>query len=133
MLTEKGVELLETLKADEKGKDLDYDYADVTNLLPGIYGFNINVTDKNSNKATKVIKTITVRGLDKKDADILESWIVNKKFNVGVLARANRYETAVKIAKEQANLTSVATVGSISKWRSIGIRISCSTFSLVFR
>ena len=115
MLTEKGVELLETLKADatEKNKDLDYDYADVTNLLPGIYGFNINVTDKNSNNPTKVIKTITVRGLNKKDADILESWIKAKEFNVGVLAGANRYETAVKIAKEQADLTSVATEGNI--------------------
>ena len=115
MLTEKGVELLETLKADatEKNKDLDYDYADVTNLLPGIYGFNINVTDKNSNNPTKVIKTITVRGLNKKDADILESWIKAKKFNVGVLAGANRYETAVKIAKEQADLTSVAQEGNI--------------------
>ena len=115
MLTEKGVELLETLKADatEKNKDLDYDYADVTNLLPGIYGFNINVTDKNSNDPTKVIKTITVRGLNKKDADILESWIQAKKFNVGVLAGANRYETAAKIAKEQADLTSVAKAGNI--------------------
>ena len=115
MLTEKGVELLETLKADatEKNKDLDYDYADVTNLLPGIYGFNINVTDKNSNNPTKVIKTITVRGLNKKDADILESWIKAKEFNVGVLAGANRYETAVKIAKEQADLTSVAANGNL--------------------
>lgn len=113
MLTEKGVELLETLKADETGKDLDYTYKDVTTLLPGIYGFNIEVTDKNSNDPTKVIKTITVRGLNKKDADILESWIQAKKFNVGVLAGANRYETAAKIAKEQADLTSVAKAGNI--------------------
>ena len=113
MLTEKGVELLETLKADEIGKDLDYTYADVTTLLPGIYGFNIEVTDKNANDPTKVIKTITVRGLNKKDADILESWIKAKKFNVGVLAGANRYETAAKIAKEQADLTSVAANGNL--------------------
>ena len=115
MLTEKGVELLETLKADatEKNKDLDYDYADVTNLLPGIYGFNIEVTDKNATNPTKVIKTITVRGLDKDNFDILSSWIQKKKFNVGVLAGANRYETAAKIAKEQADLTSVATAGNL--------------------
>ena len=113
MLTEKGVELLETLKADETGKDLDYTYKAVSNLLPGIYGFNIEVTDKNATNPTKVIKTITVRGLDKDNFDILSSWIQKKKFNVGVLAGANRYETAAKIAKEQADLTSVATAGNL--------------------
>ena len=111
MLTEKGVELLETLKDDETGKDLDYTYKAVSNLLPGIYGFNIEVTDAENNQ--KLVKTITVRGLNKDNFDILSSWMQEEKFNVGVLAGANRYETAAKIAKEQADLKSVAANGNL--------------------
>ena len=105
MLTEKGTELFETYKYDEKNEGLDYTYELQKGLLPGIYGFNIKVTDAENNQ--KLVKTITVRGLNKDNFDILNSWFVKREFNVGVLAGDNRYETAVKISKEQAKLAGV--------------------------
>ena len=99
MLTAKGVELFETIKYDKENDGLDYGAVTVDTLLPGIYGFHIDVIDTD---AQKVVKTITVRGLNKNNFDILKSWMDNEEFTVGELAGQNRYETAVKIAKEQA-------------------------------
>ena len=111
MLTEKGTELFETYKYDKPNEGLDYELEKLE-LLPGIYQFNIVVID--TEKTTdNVVKTITVRGLNKDSFDILYSWFKNKKFNVGVLAGDNRYETAAKIAKEQASITEVAKDGHI--------------------
>ena len=132
MLTEKGNEILETLKAypneteanDGKKKEY-YEVSTVSSqdLNSGIYNFTITLKEDTvaSNTANdKVIKTITVKGTSKtvaasgqKEIDVLQDWFAKEKFNVGKLAGEDRYATAAKIAKEQADLKTVADGGHI--------------------
>ena len=135
MLTEKGNEILETLKAYPSSTEVDdtsaatgkeyYEVSTVETLDPATKTFKFTITLKadtvKSNTANdKVIKTITVKGTNKtvaasgqKEIDVLQDWFANEKFNVGKLAGEDRYATAAKIAKEQAELTTVAADGHI--------------------
>ena len=63
----------------------------------GTYGFNIALTDANSNVTNYVVKG------DKKDTTILLNWLLTKNPKVDILAGENRYETAVKVAEKYAN------------------------------
>ena len=117
MLTDKGVELLDALKSDKVNdtKKLDVELKTRLSLLPGIYGFNIEVKDydKLDKNGNPTVRTITVRGTNEKDAKVLVNWLTNKDFTVGKLSGTNRFDTAVKIAKEQASITEVAKGGHI--------------------
>ncbi len=117
MLTDKGVELLDALKSDKVNdhKKLDVELKTGLSLLPGIYGFNIEVKDydKLDKNGDPTVRTITVRGTNEKDSKMLANWLTNKDFTVGKLSGTNRFDTAVKIAKEQASITEVAKGGHI--------------------
>ena len=63
----------------------------------GTYGFNIALTDANSN-----VTNYAVKG-DKKDTTILLNWLLTQNPKVDILAGENRYETAVKVAEKYAN------------------------------
>ena len=63
----------------------------------GTYGFNIALTDANSNVTNYVVKG------DKKDTTILLNWLLTQNPKVDILAGENRYETAVKVAEKYAN------------------------------
>ena len=52
-------------------------------------------------------QTYTITGTDKKNIDRLNSWLVARSAKVDILAGDNRYETAVEIAEEYANLDKV--------------------------
>ena len=61
----------------------------------GTYGFNIALTDANSNVTNYVIK-----GENKKDTTTLLNWLITQNPKVDILAGKDRYETAVKVAEE---------------------------------
>ena len=106
MLTEKGNELLEKIKNDDPaGLYYDATTAPAKDAV-GIYSFEIKLKD--AKQSNKVIETITVKGKDKNEIEILQSWLQYEKFNVGKLAGEDRYATAAKIAKEQVGFTDVA-------------------------
>ena len=107
-LTEEGSKLFELIKYDKTGEGIDYTVSALdTTTIKGIASFTVEFKD--TDNSNKVVKTITVRGTDEKKAEILQSYLDKKKFTVGELAGEDRYETAAKIAKEQAELTTVAT------------------------
>ena len=108
LLTEKGQELFDKVKYDVTGEGIDYTVGDVTTKY-GVSSFEI----KCYNNKTEKTDVITVRGLNESDAIVLKNWLQSKYEEVDVLAGSNRYETAVKIAKEQANLKEVAKGGHV--------------------
>ena len=111
-LTEEGSKLFELIKYDKTGEGIDYTVSALdTTTIKGIASFTVEFKD--TDNSNKVVKTITVRGTDEKKAEILQSYLDKKKFTVGELAGEDRYETAAKIAKEQAELTTVAANGHI--------------------
>ena len=110
-LTEEGSKLFELIKYDKVGEGIDYTVNALDKTIPGIYSFTVEFKD--TDNSNKVVKTITVRGTDENKAEILQSYLDKKKFTVGELAGEDRYETAAKIAKEQAELTTVAANGHI--------------------
>ena len=113
MLTTAGHDLLATLKeADRRGytvKMVGLDGtvipANATNIElkenKGEYG--VVITVNNHNKTTKY----TVKGA-KKATEVLANWLSTRTAAVDILAGDNRYETAVEIAKEQANIQKFA-------------------------
>ena len=135
MLTEKGNEILETLKAYPSSTEVNdtsaatgKEYYEVSTVEPldvatKTFKFTITLkadTVKANTINDKVIKTITVKGTNKtvaasgqKEIDVLQDWFAKEKFNVGKLAGEDRYATAAKIAKEQADLKTVADGGHI--------------------
>ena len=58
-------------------------------------------------------KVITVSSNNKSQLELFRIWMYNRRPQVDVLAGDNRYETAVKIAKDNANITDVAENGNI--------------------
>ena len=105
LLTNKGEELLAAM--NDTAADSKYTYNNDIDTKYGVTSFTISV--KNA-KDPKQDKTITVRGLDKEQADLLIKYLTVDE-QVDVLAGSNRYETAVKIAKEQTDIKSLAMTG----------------------
>ena len=106
LLTEKGNEFADAIKATKEDKNNELDVKTVLNhdfntTDYGLSSFTITVTDKDNK-----VKTITVRGLDKENAKLLQYYLDGKK-QAEVLAGSNRYETAAKIAKEQCTFKDV--------------------------
>ena len=109
LLTAKGDELADAIA--DKDADVQYNLVRESNSgnvkitdTFGVLSFEIDVKDK---KDSKNDKTITVRGLDKDQMNLLISYLDGDK-QAEILAGANRYETAVAIAREQADITAVA-------------------------
>ena len=58
--------------------------------------------------------TYTITSKDEKNAERLASWMLKPLARVDILAGSNRYETAVKIAKEYAGLTGGLTGNTVT-------------------
>ena len=109
MLTTKGHELLSIMK-EAGDKVWTYDdntssYVPYTGELKadhGVYRFHIETIDAFGKKSV-----YKVTGTDENAAETLAKWLVNKDPKVDLLAGDNRYETAVTIAKDVANIKSV--------------------------
>ena len=109
MLTTKGHELLSIMK-EAGDKVWMYDdntssYVPYTGELKadhGVYRFHIETIDAFGKKSV-----YKVTGTDENAAETLAKWLVNKDPKVDLLAGDNRYETAVTIAKDVANIKSV--------------------------
>ena len=110
MLTTKGHELLSIMK--EAGDKVSmYDDNNNSSNVPstgelkadhGVYRFHIETIDAFGKKSV-----YKVTGTDENAAETLAKWLVNKDPKVDLLAGDNRYETAVTIAKDVANIKSV--------------------------
>ena len=110
MLTTKGHELLSIMK-EAGDKVWMYDNNNNNSYVPssgeltadhGVYRFHIETVDAFGNKSI-----YKVTGTDENAAETLAKWLVNKDPKVDLLAGDNRYETAVTIAKDVANIKSV--------------------------
>ena len=101
MLTEKGHDLLSEVKAAKT--------ANVTKVYTkyGVSTFKVTLTDK---FGTTTEYTIT--GSDVDNATILQDWLAKKHATVDILAGDDRYETAVKIAKETALIKELKDVNA---------------------
>ena len=103
LLTEKGQELFDTLKTYNR-----VSVDNVKNNKNGVFTFDITFTSK-----TNEVNVLTVSSNDKVQLDIFKKWVDRKEPAVDVLAGDNRYETAVKVAKENAKIEDVAINGNI--------------------
>ena len=123
-LTENGQKLLNTLKEyDKKGFTVDGELSsDIVDTGRGIYELNIELIKTVNGKTTKqlvAIKTnnkeqlvVFADGISPKPATSGHATPV-RKFPVQKLAGDDRYETAVKIAKENADIKTVSQNGNI--------------------
>ena len=86
----------------------------------GVYTLDIafNTYDRNADKTrnnSELLdsRVITVSSNNKDQLDLFRVWMHNRRPQVDILAGDDRYETAVKIAKNNANITDVAENGNI--------------------
>ena len=115
LLTEKGQELLDGAKLCKADENDGYKYSvgKVNKEANGLYTLAINFYDQNptTNKTFKKVVKITTN--NEAQLNLFRKWMVDAKAQVEVLAGDNRYETAVKVAKENASIKDVATNGNI--------------------
>ena len=115
LLTEKGQELLDGAKLCKADVNDGYTYSvgAVNREANGLYTLTINFYDKNTttNKSFKKVVKITTN--NEAQLTLFRKWMVDAKAQVEVLAGDNRYETAVKVAKENADIKDVAENGNI--------------------
>ncbi len=115
LLTEKGQELLDGAKLCKADENDGYKYSvgKVNKEANGLYTLAINFYDQNptTNKTFKKVVKITTN--NEAQLNLFKKWMVDAKAQVEVLAGDNRYETAVKVAKENADIDSVARNGNI--------------------
>ena len=115
LLTEKGQELLDGAKLCKADSTDGYKYSvgQVNKEANGLYTLAINFYDQNptTNKTFKKVVKITTN--NEAQLNLFRKWMVDAKAQVEVLAGDNRYETAVKVAKENASIKDVATNGNI--------------------
>ena len=123
-LTENGQKLLDTLKEyDKKGFIVDDEIsADIIDTGRGIYELRIKLEKTVNAKTTKQV--VVVKSNNKEQLSIFADGLAPKvptsghatpvrKFPVQKLAGDDRYETAVKIAKENADIKTVSQNGNI--------------------
>ena len=109
LLTEKGQTLL------NKVKEYRDDYTDKTTVTVGSINthangvYSLDVTFISNGVKSK----LTIKSNNFDQLKIVENWLVTGKASVEVLAGDNRYETAVKVAKENADIRTVAENGNI--------------------
>ena len=124
MLTTEGHEMLSLVKSIRHDKETattkttaviknlskTVDYTAGKNIdlskVKGEYGFILSVKD-GFGKTTEYV----VKGAEKQ-TEVLASWLNTELAKVDILAGDNRYETAVKIAKEQAQVATPDATGS---------------------
>ena len=125
-LTEKGQDLLTLSKEYEKvtgssasltGKKFKW-IKDINRDKNGLYTFNLELVTyekETSNAHGNALenRVITISSNDEAKLTLVRNWFLNEKAAVEVLAGDNRYETAVNVAKENANITEVAKNGNI--------------------
>ena len=121
-LTSKGEELLSTIKEYDAKDNYFVDYtATVKTEANGLYSVTLTFEKTVNKEVVKNVLKITTNDKDKLDlfangisAKVLyHHGSVIRKFPVQKLAGANRYETAVKVAKENADIKTVAENGNI--------------------
>ena len=121
-LTSKGEELLSTIKEYDAKDNYFVDYtATVKTEANGLYSVTLTFEKTVNKEVVKNVLKITTNDKDK--LDLFANGIsakgsthhgsVIRKFPVQKLAGANRYETAVKVAKENADIKTVAENGNI--------------------
>ena len=125
-LTEKGQELFDTLKAyDAEGYANGYivrGEGDIKTNANGLYSLTIELEKPLNKKTVKNVVTITTNDYEK--LVLFRNGIAVKgtthhgtknvrKFPVQKLEGANRFDTAVKVAKENADIKTVAENGNI--------------------
>ena len=120
LLTDKGQDLLTALKEFPENGTLKVGKVDstLTDAKNGIFTFGIEFetysADKDGNPDKLIEKNlVTVSSNNKAQLELFRGWMANRKPLVDVLAGDNRYETAVNVAKENANITDVAKNGNI--------------------
>ena len=115
LLTSKGQELLDKVKEANavKNDGLYVSVADVKTSKNGIFTFDMEFVNTNptTNKYEKNV--ITISSNNKGQLEIFNTWMKRGQASVEVLAGTNRYETAVKVAKENAKIEDVALNGNI--------------------
>ena len=98
MLTTEGHDLLNDIKYYGKaGATVTVNPAEY-NKNTKTYGFTVEFDAEGVLPA----KTVVIKGTDKANTERLQNWLDEELAKVDILAGDNRYETAVKIAKEQA-------------------------------
>ena len=126
-LTSKGNELLDALKkydADTKLNVTGKDHSKITTKVDENGLYSVELTFAKSIAGGKTVKSVVkVTTNDKASMDIFAAGISQKKdtnnidwvrrFPVDVLAGSNRYATAVKVAKENADMKTVAENGNV--------------------
>ena len=123
-LTENGQKLLDTLKEyDKKGFIVDDEIsADIIDTGRGIYELRIKLEKTVNAKTTKQV--VVVKSNNKEQLSIFADGLAPqvptsghatpvRKFPVQKLAGDDRYETAVKVAKENADIKTVSENGNI--------------------
>ena len=120
LLTDKGQDLLAALKEFPENGTLKVGHvaSSLTDSKNGIFTFGIEFETYSANKdgnPDKLIEKnlVTVSSNNKAQLELFRGWMANRKPLVDVLAGDNRYETAVKVAKENANIKDVAKNGNI--------------------
>ena len=117
MLTEKGHDFFTKLKeakamsrsvkvvgnVDTNQIISETEVANKIKLVNGKVKFTVEFEEVHNMKYPK--ETYTIVGTNEKEAERLVKWILAKQAKVDILAGANRYETAAKIAEEYAGLT----------------------------
>ena len=116
MLTEKGHDFFNQIKDAKafgrhitiKGNNVDLTHAitegnvsEAIKMVNGKARFSITFGKKGKLAA----ETYTITGLNEANTERLAKWMVKPLARVDILAGSNRYETAVKIAEEYAELT----------------------------
>ena len=119
-LTDKGQELLAALKEfKENGVLKEGTVAtSIEDAKNGIFTFGIEFKTYSAKKEgtrDKLIEKnlVTVSSNDKEQLELFRGWMENRTPLVDVLAGNTRYETAVKVAKENAHIKDVAKNGNI--------------------
>ncbi len=115
LLTEKGQEILDGAKLCKSDSTDGYTYSvgQIDSSANGLYTLAINFYDQNATTNKKVKKVVKITTNNQAQLTLFRKWMVDAKAQVEVLAGDNRYETAVKVAKENASIKDVATNGNI--------------------
>ena len=110
-LTANGQKVLDTIK-EYRAKGFTANVAPVNNSGKGIYTVDVTFTKTVAGGASSK-QVLTISSNNKDQLELVKGWLDNAEAPVQILAGSNRYETAVKVAKENADITTVAANGNL--------------------
>ena len=110
ILTSKGTEILNDLKNDSALDLVKLKESDVVSDK-GVNSFTVEYYAKGDK--SKAIKSITISSTNKEETVALFNILENESYSVGVVGGANRYATAVSVAKQQGVSLAVGTTDNI--------------------